>query len=55
MYLVHFPAVDPNEITQTQFRRSSNTNRVQTGSGTHAALYPLGTGALSLEVKRPAR
>jgi hypothetical protein len=27
--------------------------RVQTGSGTHPASYPMGTGGLSLEVKRP--
>jgi hypothetical protein len=28
---------------------------VHTGSGAHAAPYPMGTGALSPEVKRPER
>jgi hypothetical protein len=28
---------------------------VQTGSGAHPAFYPMGTGALSPEVKRPRR
>jgi hypothetical protein len=28
-------------------------HRFQTGSGAHSASYPMGTGALSLGVKRP--
>jgi hypothetical protein len=28
---------------------------VQNGSGTHPASYPMGTGAVSLKVKRPGR
>jgi hypothetical protein len=34
---------------------SSFRRRVQTGSVAHPASYPIGTGALSPEVKRPAR
>jgi hypothetical protein len=30
-------------------------HRVQTGSGAHPVSYPMGTGALSLGVKRPGR
>jgi hypothetical protein len=30
-------------------------HRVQTGSGAHPFSYPIGTGALSLGVKRPGR
>jgi hypothetical protein len=30
-------------------------HRVQHGSGAHPSSYPMGTGALSLEVKRPGR
>jgi hypothetical protein len=29
--------------------------RVQNGSGAHSASYPMGTGALTLGVKRPVR
>jgi hypothetical protein len=30
-------------------------HRAQTGSGTHPTSYPMGTGGLSLWVKRPGR
>jgi hypothetical protein len=30
-------------------------HRVQTGSESHPASYPMGTGPLSLDVKRPGR
>jgi hypothetical protein len=34
---------------------SSLRHRVQTGSGAHPVSYPVGTGGLSLGVKRPGR
>jgi hypothetical protein len=34
---------------------SSLRHRVQNGSGAHPASYPMGTGALSLGIKRPGR
>jgi hypothetical protein len=42
---VRFPAMQDSSLLHS----------VQTGSGTHPASYPLGTGALSSEVKRPGR
>jgi hypothetical protein len=33
----------------------SLNHHVQNGSGAHSASYPVGTGALSLRVKRPGR
>jgi hypothetical protein len=36
-------------------RKCSLLHGVQTGSGVHPASYPMGTGALSQEIKRPRR